>query len=71
MIDCWVEVMVVVVVVVVVVGYTWLELPVWSGRYGSLMFCDNQLSGVRHLRSKLEINFPKLSRPSIVDDCYY
>ena len=64
-----------VVVVVVVVGYTWMELTVWSGRYGSLMFCDNQLSGVHHpsipLRSKLEINFPKLSRTSIADNWDY
>ena len=59
----------------VVVGYTWIELTVWSGRYGSLMFCDNQLSGVHHpsipLRSKLEINFPKLSRTSIADNWDY
>ena len=66
MIDCWVEVMVM-VVVVVVVGYTWLELPVWSGRYGSLMFCDNQLSGVHHLSQiktgdKLSKIVPDLNR---------
>ena len=60
-------VVVVIVVVVVVVGYTWIELTVWSGRYGSLMFCDNQLSGVHHLSQiktgdKLSKTVPDLNR---------